>query len=155
MSTTETEASSPKVKDLTHSVHATDAGEHETDPVYIKTRRLALRVGTVFFALCGLALFLPVLLGVGQGIMRGQMWDPYTGNPVEKGTPRVQCMDDAQRLMLDASNHQKLVPAWTEPYRDWISVCRKDHPELYELLLRTREQLLKKQLPETNSTGKP
>lgn len=135
-----------KVKDLTKSVHADDDQGHAKDPVYARTRKLVIRFGTIFFALCAVALFAPILIGVGQGVARDKMWDPYTGNPIEAGTPRVQCMDDAQRLMVDAGRHQKLVRSWAEPHRNWISACRKDHPELYELLRRTREQLLRKQM---------
>ena len=144
----------PTIKDLTPSIHAT-RDEHEDDPVFIKTRRLTLRFGTLFFALCGVALFAPMIVGVAQGISRGRIWDPYTGQLVRQDGPRLACMEEAQRLMMQAGNHDKLVRAWGQPYQDWVTTCHEAHPELYELLSKTREQLLRKSLkkPEAQPEG--
>lgn len=134
------------VKDLTNSVHAEDQNDPTNDPVYQQTRRLVIRIGTVFFVVLAFAMFLPMIVGVGQGIRQQRVWDPYTGNTVKLEGARIKCVDEAQRLMLEAGRHRSLKRVWAEPYRDWSTNCKDEHKELYELLTKTRLQLRKKTL---------
>ncbi|CAN0527732.1 unnamed protein product, partial [Laminaria digitata] len=115
----------------------------ESDPVYVKTRSLVMRVGTVFFVGLAVCMFFPIVIGVGKGIANERVWDPYTGKPVyEKRADESEfCLDEGRRLLLEAGRHDKLVRVWAEPYRLWQMRCRAGHKELYELLSTTREEL--------------
>ncbi len=136
-------------KDLTRSVHDPQEGDPELDPVYKRTRKRVMRFGTLAFTVISLALFVPMLVGVGLGISRDRIWDPHSGHPVSADSEgHVDCLAQGQRLMLEAGQLKKLTAAWQDPYREWRQVCKVEHPDLYEILARTREELRKKTIPE-------
>ena len=137
-----TDTSSPKSStDLTKSTH--DDGTN-TDPVYNKTRRLVMRVGTLFFGLTAFGVFAPMIYGVGKGIQNDRIWDPYTEQAIVANAQHVDCVDEAQRLLIDAGRHQMLNKIWSEPYERWSAQCEADHLELSQVLQRTEAQLKKK-----------
>lgn len=141
-------------RDLTASVHDPREGDPENDPVFQRTRKAVIRFGTVFFGLLAMGMFIPMMIGVGQGIAKGRVWDPYTGQPVYETSeedPKTACVEKGRALLLEAGRHETLVRVWAEPYRDWQLRCRASHPELYEMLSQTREELrLKKKAPPTD-----
>lgn len=131
----------PASKDLTKSIH--DDGSNQ-DPVYNKTRRLVMGVGTMFFGLTALGVFAPMIYGVSVGIQSDQIWDPYTGRAITSDKEMVGCIDEAQRLLIDSGRHQMLNKIWSAPYESWSARCALDHKELAQVLSRTEAQLKKK-----------
>lgn len=134
-----------EVRDLS-DLQADDKDDAPLDPVAEKTATLVRRVGLLFFAGLGLAIFAPILIGVGKGIANDRVWDPDSGLPAVKTWEGDRCVAEARRLMLDAPRHTKLVRVWAEPYREWQTRCTKDHAELYKILRDTREELRRKEL---------
>ncbi len=134
---------SNELKDLTSSLH--DAGEDDPvdDPVYQSTRRNIIRGGNIFFALLGFSIFIPMLVGVGNGISTKQVWDPYTDQAVylDDGTAQESCAERARKLLLQAGRLDSLEPSWSGPFREWQTRCRGKHPELNEALQKTRDSL--------------
>ena len=102
-----------------------------------RTERIVRRIGYALFLGGGLAMFVAMMVGVVNGIRQDRAWNPYTG----KRHRQVECLDRTRRLMLDAGERPDLTPKWTGRYRDWISRCRDNHPELYQLLEETRTVL--------------
>lgn len=142
------ETASEEPRELTSSVHGPDQEDPEDDPVYQRTRQLVLRVGNVFFILVAMGLFLPMLVGVGQGIADKKVWDPYTGKPVYgQAEEHGACVEEARLLLMEAGRHERLVRTWAEPYREWQTRCRKKHPRLYEALSHTRDELRRRKGP--------
>lgn len=137
--TSDSETPRKVVKDLTESSH----DESENDPVFSKTRKMVMRVGTAFFGLAALFMFLPMIIGVAQGISKKRIWDPYTNQSIHMEGGRIRCVEEAQRLMLEAGRRTTLTRHWAEPYRDWSTNCKNSHKALYELLDRTRLKLRK------------
>ncbi len=135
-------STSKQPRDLTSSIHTDEEDALQADPVYLRTRKRVIRIGTVFFVLVGFVIFVPMVIGVARGISSGQIWDPYTGEPIVAAKEDAStCVEDARRLLVAAGEHEKLVRVWAEPYREWQMRCRKDHPDLYEALQNTREHL--------------
>ncbi len=106
-----------------------------------RTARLVRRVGYVVFMGGGLLIFIPMLIGVGSGISRNRIWDPYTGHPVGRKQRTIDCDEEARRLMVQAGRETSLTAKWDEPYRAWLTRCKKREPKLYDLLRATRQQL--------------
>lgn len=147
----ETDKKQPR--ELTESVHAPREGDPSADPIYHRTRKVVIRAGTVFFGLLAMGMFIPMMIGVGQGIANGRVWDPYTGEPVyeQKADPDEVCVEKGRKLLLEAGRHTSLARVWAEPYREWQLRCRASHPQLYEMLSQTREELrLKKKKAPTD-----
>ncbi len=131
-----------KMKDLTSSMHDAQEGDPVDDPVYQKTRRKVIRFGNVLFAAIGFGIFVPMLIGVGQGISSQEVWDPYTGEPVyAKDGDAADCVERGRRLLLGAGSLTSLERSWAEPHREWQMRCRAAHPELSDALQRTRDEL--------------
>ena len=134
----------PRVaRELTSSKHDAQSGDPIEDPVYQETRRNVLRFGNVAVAVVGLAIFLPLIVGVAQGISSQQVWDPYTGAPIypPEGVARSECVERARLLLLEAGNLSSLKRSWAEPQREWQMRCRARHPDLSEALQSTRDAL--------------
>lgn len=138
----ESDVSPAKLKDLTSSMHESQDGDPIDDPVYQETRRTVLRVGNVLFAILGFAIFIPMLVGVAQGIKERQVWDPYTNDSVYI-TPggELDCVERGRRLLLQAGRLERLEREWAEPYREWRTRCSASHMEMSEALARTRNEL--------------
>ena len=132
------------VKDLSESHHEAAAREVAHDPQARKFARRILNVGNVVFALLGFAMFVPMLAAIGQGIYKKQAWDPYSGEPALSQDAVNRCIDDAQRLMLQAASEPHLRPAWDNPQSEWDKRCKDQHPDLYDMLTRTRTMLQQK-----------
>lgn len=141
MTDTPTNPANTSSKDITKSVH--DDGSN-LDPVYNKTRRLVMLVGSLFLGLTALGVFAPMIYGVGVGIQNDRIWDPYTDRAIVATTERIDCVDEAQRLLIDSGRHQMLNTIWSEPYERWSARCASDHKELGQVLSRTETQLKKK-----------
>lgn len=132
----------PRMKDLTASMHDAQHGDPVDDPIYQKTRRNILRVGNVLFAVIGFGIFVPMLIGVWQGISTKQVWDPYTNEPVyaaEGG--EADCVERGRKLLLSAGKLSSLERSWAEPHREWQMRCRATHLELSDALQKTRDEL--------------
>lgn len=141
-----------KMRDLTTSIHDAQVGDPVDDPVYQETRRNVIRFGHVFFITLAMVVFIPILIGVGQGISSKQVWDPYNGELVYSGdgvlsTAASDCVERAGRLLSEGAQLQALERSWAEPQREWQMRCRKEHPDLSQLLSRTRDRLRQKQAP--------
>lgn len=129
------------IKDLSEKAGVDE--ELAADPVFASTRRTIIRFGNIFFILCGFAIFVPMLVGVGQGIANEQVWDPYTNRPVFDEAADTSCVDGAVDLLGRARALKTLERNWAEPSREWTMRCRAKHPKLYDALLLERERLSK------------
>lgn len=134
---------SDEPRDLTASTHGPGEGDPTDDPVYQKTRRQVIRVGNVIFAALALWIFIPMLIGVGQGISDEKVWDPYTGQPVYERA-EGGCLEEGRQLLIKAGRLERLEHDWAEPSREWQLRCRETHPELSEAINTTRDMLRKK-----------
>ncbi|MGM0555646.1 MAG: hypothetical protein ACQEVA_04620 [Myxococcota bacterium] len=121
-----------------------EQSETREERVKRRTETFVRRLGYVVFMGGGLLIFIPMLIGVGSGISEGEVWDPYTNEPVEVTSPATDCKEDARRLLKSSNEMDGLEPAWDEPYRAWITRCKGDYPTLYDLLQTTRQELRKK-----------
>ncbi|MFP4600357.1 MAG: hypothetical protein ACLFVJ_19030 [Persicimonas sp.] len=106
-----------------------------------RTATIVRRLGYLVFMGGGLLIFIPMLIGVGSGIKNERIWDPFTKAPVTSTERAVDCQEQARRLMIQAGLQDKLTARWDEPYRAWITRCRSDHPDLYDMLRETRQDL--------------
>lgn len=112
------------------------------DAEIAKARKLR-RAGGIFLGICALYLCVPMLIGAYGGAWRGDIWDPYTGEPVPRHSEQtVHCFEDARRLIGEAHGAKKLQRSWDKQVGAWRVKCRKDHPELAQLLGETRAGLL-------------
>ena len=69
----------------------------------------------------------------------------------QKADPDEVCVEKGRKLLLEAGRHTSLARVWAEPYREWQLRCRASHPQLYEMLSQTREELrLKKKKAPTD-----
>lgn len=133
----ESNVTSQKFKELTSSLHESEEGDPVDDPVYQETRRTVLRVGNILFAVLGFSIFIPMLVGVGQGISERKVWDPYTDEPVYAAPDgEMDCVERGRKL-LQAGQLTELERSWAEPYREWQMRCRDKHLDLSEALDRT------------------
>lgn len=129
-------------KELTASVHSPHDGDPEGDPVYVRTRTMIIRVGTLGFIALAFALFIPLIVGVGRGIANERVWDPYTGDAVySRAQAGDTCAEDGRKLLLEAGRLGSLVRVWHEPYIEWQTRCRDKNLELYKALTQTRDEL--------------
>lgn len=116
-----------------------------------RTIRVVRRIGYVVFLGGGLAMFTAMMIGVVNGLRYDRAWNPYTGQRHRQ----VECLDRARALMLDARVEEPLDPKWVGRYRDWISRCRDNHPELYQLLSETRSVLQEREPDDPESPSTP
>ncbi len=110
-----------------------------------RTATIVRRLGYLVFMGGGLLIFIPMLIGVGSGIKNERIWDPFTKQPVSSSERAVDCQEHARRLMIEAGGEEDLTARWDEPYRAWLNRCRDDHPELYDMLRETRQELRRPQ----------
>lgn len=115
--------------------------EPTTDQVKERTARLVRRLGYVVFMGGGLLIFIPMLIGVGSGIGNDRIWDPFTGARVGAEQRTIDCAGEARRLLVDAGRQEALSASWDEPYRAWLTRCKKQEPQLFNLLRETRQEL--------------
>lgn len=115
----------------------------EPAPEEIKERTATLvrRLGYVVFMGGGLLLFVPMLIAVGSGIKNDRIWDPFTGEQVHRSERAVNCQEQARQLLVEAGAEQQLTANWDQPYRVWITRCRDDYPQMYDMLRETRRDL--------------
>ncbi len=130
-------AKSP-MTDLTDDPNRPDDSEMTEHPEYKRVTRLVQRIGLLLLGVTSLFVFLPMILGVADGISNDRVWDPVTGQPVLESKP---CVDEARRLFAQAGTLKTLVPSWAEPYREWKVKCGSEHKSLHEALTRTRDEL--------------
>lgn len=102
-----------------------------------RTKKYVRRLGYVVFFGGGFSMFVAMMIGVVQGINSGEVWDPYTGHRHEEG----ECIERTRGLVQSAAELDRLKPKWEGRYREWGVRCKDNHPELYELLKRTRSDL--------------
>lgn len=108
----------------------------------IRRARIQRRAGYAFFGSLTLYLIIPMLIGAFSGAASGEIWDPYTHEPLsdQESTARW-CFDEASRLIQEAGRLPKLTRKWDEPAKQWTGKCQKDHPELHQVLAQTRQDL--------------
>lgn len=114
-----------------------------------RTATLIRRLGYVVFMGGGLLIFVPMIIGVGVGVSNNEIWDPFTGRPVDSTERTIDCEEEARRLMVRAGGLNRLSGAWSESYSGWLVRCQDNHPELYDMLRVTRKQLRKKDPSDT------
>lgn len=102
-----------------------------------RTKTIVRRLGYVVFIGGGFTMFLLMMVGVVNGIQEGKAWNPYTGKPVQEG----KCLESARQLLMDAGEMNRIEPPWEGRYREWVTRCKDDHPDLYEVLGRTHSEL--------------
>lgn len=120
---------------------AEDPEQPTPEEVKERTATLVRRLGYVVFMGGGLLLFIPMLIAVGSGIKNDRVWDPFSGERVHRSEREVNCQEQARQLLVEAGQEQRLSAAWDQPYRVWITRCRDDHPQIYDMLRETRRDL--------------
>jgi hypothetical protein len=131
----------PGIKDLSESHHEAAEREVANDPEAKKIARRITNAGIIFYALLGFGIFFPMLVAIGQGIYNKRAWDPYSNEPAFSDEAVNRCIEDAQRLMIQAANEKALRPAWDDPQSEWNRRCKEQHSDLYDMLNRTRTSL--------------
>lgn len=106
-----------------------------------RTAKIVRRIGYVLFMGGGLIIFIPMLIGVGSGISNDRIWDPFTHKRVTTEAPEMDCTAEARRLLVQAGREEGLSARWDEPYRAWLTRCRQDNPQLYDMLTDARAEL--------------
>jgi hypothetical protein len=129
------------VKDLSESHHEVAAREIAHDPEAKRIARRILNTGNLVFTALAVALFFPMLYAIGQGIYTKRAWDPHSGRPALSQEDHGGCIEEAQRLMLQAAKETALRPAWDDPQSEWNRRCKEQHADLYDMLNRTRTML--------------
>ena len=109
-----------------------------------RTETLVRRIGYVVFMGGGLLVFIPMVIAVANGISSGEVWDPYTHERVGAKSAATDCIEDAKRLIEIAPEQPELTTRWDETYRAWVTRCRDDHRDLYDVLRSTRQELREK-----------
>jgi hypothetical protein len=109
-----------------------------------RTAKIIRRLGYLVFMGGGLLIFIPMIIGVGKGVSNNEIWDPFTGHAVESTERTVDCDEQARQLMVRAGSLDRLSGTWTEAHSAWIVRCQEEHPELYDMLQTTRQQVRKK-----------
>jgi lipopolysaccharide/colanic/teichoic acid biosynthesis glycosyltransferase len=115
--------------------------EPTPEEVKERTATIVRRIGYVVFMGGGLLLFIPMLIAVASGIKDDRIWDPFSGERVHRSERVVNCQEQARRLLVEAGEVQKLTADWDQPYRVWLTRCREDHPQMYDMLRETRRDL--------------
>lgn len=100
------------------------------------------RAGGAFLGVVALYLCIPMLVGAFSGAWGGEIYDPFTGDPVEGDAEPTSCHAEASRLMEESYTLDTLRRRWDEPYRAWQVKCRQQHPDLYKLLNDRRADLV-------------
>lgn len=99
-------------------------------------------VGRVVLFCLGLAIFVPMVVGVWSGIQTGNVEDPFTGKEVAiQAVGEYNCLETARQL-LDVPDSKKPSRHWEGRYTDWVSHCSDKHRDIYRLLEKTRSELL-------------
>jgi hypothetical protein len=106
-----------------------------------RTATIVRRLGYLIFMGGGLLIFVPMIVGVSMGVSNNEIWDPFTGKPVESKQRTIDCEEQARRLMVEAGKLERLKGSWSEAHSAWIVRCRTDHPDLHTMLSVTRQQL--------------
>lgn len=116
-----------------------------------RTLRIVRRIGYVVLFGTALSLFAPLIIGVGVGIKKDQMWDPFTGHVVSRADSSVSCLDEAQHMIVDTasgsfagSNESAGRAKWEQRFSLWIARCRSDHGDVYDILRSRRDEMRKK-----------
>jgi hypothetical protein len=135
---------SPMETDPPETNEPSETSSPSPDPMAERTKTIVRRIGYVTLIPLGLAIFIPMLVSVGQGIGDRRVWDPYTRELAVETAPGDECLDDATRLLERSRTMVRLHPTWDRAYRTWIVQCRDDHGDLYEVLDRVRTELRKK-----------
>ncbi len=111
----------------------------------IRRAKIKRRSGYVFFGLLTAYLTVPMIVGAFSGVASGEIWDPYTHEHLsEQESTARWCFDEASRLIQEAGRLDTINRKWDEPAKQWTGQCRKDHPELQQVLVETRSQLRKR-----------
>lgn len=89
----------------------------------------------------GLGVYIPMLIGVAQGLYHDEVRDPYTGRSIQQTEADYNCVERAKYLMREAGKLDDYNADWGKQYREWNVRCKKSHPALYEVLHSTRTDL--------------
>ncbi|MBA2663460.1 MAG: hypothetical protein H0U74_14325 [Bradymonadaceae bacterium] len=103
--------------------------------------KLVRRTGYVVLFGTSLLIFIPMIVGAAMGIHRDRIWDPFTGQPITRTETAIDCLDDAQHLMMAAGESRRLTSPWEQRYRLWVSRCRAEHADAFDMLRATRNAL--------------
>jgi hypothetical protein len=101
------------------------------------------RLGYLIFMGGGLFIFIPMIIGVSIGVSNDEIWDPFTGRSVGSTERTIDCGEQARRLMVRAGGLDRLRGTWSEAHSAWIVDCKDQHPDMYDMLTSTRQQLRK------------
>lgn len=96
-----------------------------------------------YFLFFGLAVvvFIPLGVGVVTGIVRGQAWDPFTGEEAFDERRELDCRREATDLIFIAGGEDRLHNSWEQRYRRWVVRCQDPHLDYYEHLTLARDRL--------------
>lgn len=106
-----------------------------------QTVKIVRRVGYVVFGTAALYVFVPMIIGTAMGIHQDRIWDPFTGQPLTRSEVAITCLDDAQLMMVEAGKLTSLTSGWEAQFRHWVTRCRREHSNAYDMLRATRSQL--------------
>ncbi|RAL23608.1 hypothetical protein DL240_05460 [Lujinxingia litoralis] len=127
----------------------------ETSPDARKQRvetvaRQARRAGYVLFFGTAVVLFVPILIGVIQGLNHDTIRDPFTGQLVDAEAMDRDCREDASALLLDAGRHGR-TSAWDAQLRHWQARCEGAEPVAASMLLEAGRQLAGSSRPDEST----
>ncbi len=111
-----------------------------------RTLKIVRRIGYVVLFGAALGVFTPLIIGVGVGIKKDQMWDPFTDHVVSRADSSISCLDDAQNLIVDTASGELAEgksaagrAKWDQRFSLWIARCRSDHGDVYDILRSRRD----------------
>lgn len=109
--------------------------------VFERTETISRRVGYVLLFGAGFAIFVPMVIGAIQGVKHDRIWDPLTGMQIAGEDPELDCVDEGGDLIYLAGEAGEYEPRWEQRFRRWRTRCHEEEPQLYHLLVQTRERL--------------
>lgn len=107
-----------------------------------RSAKIKRRTGFAIAFVAMLYISVPMLIGAFGGVANGEIWDPFTGEPLAKGAVSTnECLKSAEELISRSATLERVDPAWDDRVTAWTVRCRKDHPDVFQMLHDTRRKL--------------
>jgi hypothetical protein len=107
-----------------------------------RAARIKRRTGFAFAFVAMLGISVPMMIGAFGGVQRGEVYDPYTGELLQKEAKSTDpCLSDAEELIVQSGQLDGLDPVWDDRATDWFRRCRAGHEDVYLMLNDTRRKL--------------
>lgn len=113
----------------------------KAEEILKRTETRVRHIGYVVLFGTAIFIFFPILFGAIQGVQEGRVWDPFTGSVVSPTERAIDCREEAGDLIFLAGSIGELESRWEQRHRRWVLRCQDSHPDLYDLLVNTRDRL--------------